>query len=173
MNGITIGGGLYPPFINTGGCLNVLTGCNPCNPCLPICVNTGLTDFMNVLFLPITIIIGIITALLTPLATLWGTALSPLLFNMTYQEMCSSLIGVMKDPLPACGSMVTKLLTAFKIKDMCGLGINACKGLLVWLFNAVLGTCLKTGLFDSFNIIDMLSGLMEKFLPMRMSLEGK
>jgi hypothetical protein len=69
--------------------------------------------------------------------------------------------------------MVTKLLTAFKIKDMCGLGINACKGLLVWLFNAVLGTCLKTGLFDSFNIIDMLSGLMEKFLPMRMSLEGK
>jgi len=47
MSCVKVGSGLYPPFIASGGCLNVLTGCNPCNPCLPACFSTGITDLLE------------------------------------------------------------------------------------------------------------------------------
>lgn len=47
MSCVKVGSGLYPPFIASGGCLNVLTGCNPCNPCLPCCFSTGITDLLE------------------------------------------------------------------------------------------------------------------------------
>ena len=176
MNGVTIGGSLFPPCIASGGLLNIGTGCNPCNPCLPACVNTGLTDFMNVLFLPLTIILAMVTALLTPIVTLWGSVLGPTIAGTTYQQMGAAFVGVIKDPLPACGSVVTRfmgLIGTLGIKEMCFACLAICWDLLKNIIGALMGACGKTGLMDSIDIFGWLSGTMEKFLPMRMSLEGK
>ena len=176
MNGVTIGGSLFPPCIASGGLLNVCTGCNPCNPCLPVCVNTGLTDFMNVLFLPLTIILAMVTAVLTPIVTLWGSVLGPTIAGTTYQQMGAAFVGVIKDPLPACGSVVTRCMGfvgTLGIKDMCFACLAICWDLLKKILGALMGMCSATGILDSINVMDSLSGVMEKFLPMRMSLEGK
>ena len=176
MNGITIGGSLYPPCIASGGLLNIGTGCNPCNPCLPACVNTGLTDFMNVLFLPLTIVLAMVTALLTPFVTMWGSVLGPTIVGTSYQQMGSACLGVIKDPLPACGSVVTRgmgFVGTLGIKDMCFACLAVCWDLIKKILGALMGMCGKTGIMDSFDIMGWLSGMMEKFLPMKMSLAGK
>ena len=176
MNGVTIGGSLYPPCIASGGLLNIGTGCNPCNPCLPACVNTGLTDFMNVLFLPLTIILAIITALITPFITLWGSVFGPNIMGMTYQQMGSAVMGALKDPLPACGGIVTKgigLVGESGLKDLCFSCVGIVWGLLKKIVSMIMGMCGKTGILDSLDIMGWLSGTMEKFLPMKISLAGK
>ena len=176
MNAVTIGGSLFPPCIATGGLLNIGTGCNPCNPCLPVCVNTGLTDCTNVLFLPITIILAFITAILTPFITLWGSVLGPTLVGTTYQQIGSALVGVIKDPLPACGYAVTEvmgLIGTLGIKDLCLLCVGLIWRILKKVASTLMWACGQTGMLDSIDIMGWLSGAMSKFLPMKMSLEGK
>ncbi|VUT24478.1 MAG: hypothetical protein MASP_00529 [Candidatus Methanolliviera sp. GoM_asphalt] len=176
MNGVTLCGSLFPPCIASGGLLNLATGCNPCNPCLPVCVNTGLTDFMNVLCLPLTIALSAITALLSPLIAMWGSVLTPALTGTTYAQIGASLVDVIKEPLPACGYATTKVMGFIGdlgIKDLCLLCVGLIWGILKKILGTVMWACGQTGIMDSLDIMGWVSGLMSKFLPMRLSLEGK
>ena len=176
MNAVTIVGSLFPPCIATGGLLNIGTGCNPCNPCLPACLSTGLTDLTNVLFLPVTIILSAITALLTPFLTMWTSVLAPTLTGTTYQQMGSMIMGIVREPLPACGYATTKvmeLISTLGIKELCFLCLGIIWGILKKTLSVMMGVCRGTGLLDSFNIMEWLSDAMAKYLPMKMSLEGK
>ena len=56
---------------------------------------------------------------------------------------------------------------------MCFVCLAVCWESIKKIIGALMGMCGKTGIMDSFNIMDLLGGLMSKFLPMKMSLEGK
>ena len=85
-------------------------------------------------------------------------------------------MGIVRDPLPACGYATTKvlgLIGELGIKELCFLCLGLIWGILKKTLGVVMGLCRGTGLLDSLDVFGWLSGTMEKFLPMKLSLEGK
>lgn len=161
MSVIKIGSSLFPPCIASGGCLNVLTGCNPCNPLLPICVNTGLTDCLNVLFLPLTILMTFISSVSMPYIAVWGTALTPVLTGMGYADIGAALISCVQNPIPAISGSLKSFVYSAGIMDILGSLGSVCSGCLGWCGSKLIGCCQISGLLDC--ILNTLSG----YIPMR------
>jgi hypothetical protein len=167
MSVVKLGSGLFPPCIASGGCLNIGTGCNPCNPLIPFCVNTGLTDCLNILFLPLTIIMSVVSSIALPFISLWGTALSPVLTGMSYNEIGGAVIGCVENPMsiiPAVTGTIKSFLYSIGLIDILGDLGSICSGCLGWILSKIMGLCQSAGVLNW--ITNFIFGSMAKYLPM-------